>query len=444
LIEIAPSPRKAGRRPRRGPGRGRQAGPRYPEFDALRATAILLVVTLHSALAYTHHDIPRLLWGVREPSPHTAIDLFCWWAMGVSVPLFFAISGFFAAAVESARGPSAFLAGRVRRVVLPAMASAPVVLPLCFFAWSLGWLATNRCTTTEFRRMRFLDPAIMHELYGPAHLWFLEYLILMLAAFWAVRALDDPGRRRRRTRPGRRLLAWWSPLALAIPSGLLLFVAREASGIDSALDRHNSFLPDPIRLAYYATFFGFGVGAFRDRSRLDALAGRAWWYLAASVPAFVVRAALLPRDWSGPLAEPRAMAMAAAGGLFAWLTLFGLLGLYRRHLARPSPAARYLAGASFWVYLVHLPIVGLIQADLIGVPWPTAAKFALTWALTMTLGLASYHVLARRTALGRFLGGRAGAGRASRPLAAAATIRVDPAMLIRPRRPIPRRRRSGR
>ena len=414
----------------------RGEAPRYAEFDALRATAILLVVTLHSALAYTHRDIPRLLWGIREPSGGPGIDLFCWWAMGVSVPLFFAISGFFAAAVEGARGPAAFLRGRIRRVVVPTLAAVPIVLPLCFLAWALGWLATYRCTGTEFHRMRFLDPAIMGEVYGPAHLWFVEYLIPMLGAFWAVRALDESGRP---ARPSGRWLAWWSPLALAIPTAILLVVSRETSGIDAALDRHNSFFPGPVRLAYYGLFFAFGVGVHRDRDRLGVLARRGWWYLGASIPVFAARAWLLPLDWAKPLREPWSLILAGSGGLFTWLTLFGLIGVYRRHLARPSSPARYLAGASFWVYLVHLPIVGLVQVDLLRVPIPTAAKFGLTWAFTMGLGLASYHAFVRRTALGRFLGGR------GRPRARqAAGTRVDVGATLRPRRSDPRLERSAR
>ena len=409
-------------------------GVRFAEFDALRGTAIVLVVTLHSALAYTRFDIPRLLWGVREPSGHVGLDLFCWWSMGVSVPLFFAISGFFAAAVEGARGPSEFLKGRFRRVVVPALASGPILLPLCFFAWSLGWLSTDRCTVNEFRRMRFLDPRIMGELYGPAHLWFLEYLIPMFGAFWAIRARDKS---RRPALPGGWLLRWWSPMALAVPAAVLLMASREISGIDAGLDRHNSFIPGPIRLVYYGMFFAFGVGAHRDRGRLDALIGRGWWYLAASVPVFGVRAWLLPLDWSRPLAEPWSLVMAASGGLFTWLTLFGLIGVYRRHLAGPSEMARYLAGASFWLYLVHLPIVGLVQLDLLRVAIPTVAKFGLVWGFTMGLGLASYHVFVRRTALGRFLGSRGPAavveGRADRAGGA-----------IRPSRPEPRIGRSAR
>ena len=440
LVTEIDSTRQGVPRPRRGAGassRPSTARPRYPEFDALRGTAILLVVTLHAGLAYTRLDIPRLLWGVRDPSPHLAFDLFSWWAMGVSVSLFFAISGYFAAEIEGRRGPVEFLKGRFRRVVVPMLAVAPVLLPLCFLAWSGGWLASGRATPREWWRMRFLDPAIMADLYGPAHLWFLEYLIPMLAAFglWRKSRLDRDalrakiradlaakarkvqagrGARRKKLRadptgaesPGNRwLLAPWAPLALALPTVLLLLVSRQVSGVDAALDRHNSFFPGPIRLLYYAVFFAFGVGLHRVRWGMDVLAGRRWWYLIGAALAFSIRAGLLPLDWSSPLEGPMALALAASGGLASWLSLFALLGFYRKHLKRPSPTFRSLAEASFWIYLAHLPVVGLIQMDLLDVPIPTLAKFAITLGLTLGLGLASYAVLVRKTPFGRFLNG---------------------------------------
>ena len=415
---------------------------RYPEFDALRGTAILLVVTLHAALAYTRFDIPRLLWGVRDPSAHLVFDLFAWWSMSVSVALFFTISGYFAAEVESTRGPVAFLRSRARRVVLPMLAVAPVLLPLCFFAWSGGWLATGRATPHEFWRMRFLDPAIMNDLYGPAHLWFLEYLIPMLAAygFWRKDQIDRETRKARiradfaikenkiqAARRGRAkkvrvdtatksttsastaapswLLSPWAPLALVVPTVLLLVLSRVVSGVDAALDRHNSFFPGPIRLIYYSGFFAFGVGLHRVRSKMEVLAGRGWWLLLAAIPCFAVRAWLLPLDWKEPLGEVGALLLTIAGALTTWLSLFGLLGVYRRHFSHPSRTIRTLAEASFWIYLTHLPIVGLIQMDLYNRPLPTMVKFALTWSLTLAIGLGSYLVLIRGSKLGRFLNG---------------------------------------
>ena len=66
---------------------------------------------------------------------------------------------------------------------------------------------------------------------------------------------------------------------------------------------------------------------------------------------------------------------------------------------------KYLADSSYWVYLVHFPIVGLIQANLFGLPISSALKFAIALGLTLALGLSSYQVMVRHTVIGRWLHG---------------------------------------
>ena len=43
--------------------------------------------------------------------------------------------------------------------------------------------------------------------------------------------------------------------------------------------------------------------------------------------------------------------------VFAWLSCFGLMGLFRWLLSRPSFIVRYLSDASYWMYLIHYPLV---------------------------------------------------------------------------------------
>lgn len=377
----------------------RTAAARFGEFDALRATAIFLVVTLHAALAYTRLDIPRLLWGVRQPSTGPGFDRFCWWAMAVSVPLFFTISGFFAAMAVASRGAASFWAGRVRRVVIPSLAVVPVLLPLCFGAWAVGWLLTGRCDFRELRRLRFADPAIEADLYGPAHLWFVAYLMPILWAY-GVACRRDPGR------PARWLGRWWAPLALAVPSTLLMLLHRRWAGVDAGIDRHNALFPEPLRLFHFAVFFLVGAALYRTPGVLDHLRRRGAWLLAATVPVFLFRGWMLPLDWAADAPWSFSLLAAGAGALGSWLSVLGLIGVARRFFARPGPVARYLAASSFWVYLAHLPIVGLMQADLYAVAVPAAAKFGLTLIVTLAICLGSYEVGVRRTALGRFLDGR--------------------------------------
>jgi peptidoglycan/LPS O-acetylase OafA/YrhL len=101
----------------------------------------------------------------------------------------------------------------------------------------------------------------------------------------------------------------------------------------------------------------------------------------------------------------RGLGAGGAGGLLSWLTVFGLLGVALRVFDRPSRTVRYLADAFYWVYLVHMPVFGLTQADLYRVPVPTLVKLAATLSLNLTIGLGSYQVLVRHRAVGRALHG---------------------------------------
>src|SRR5258708_6194132 len=172
--------------------------PRYHAFDALRGVAMFLVVGLHAALGYVTRDIPGVLWCVRDSPTTPVFDWFCWWSMGVSNPLYFTIAGFFAALLHETRGLRNFLENRARRVGVPFLVAVPTVLPACLLAWVYGWLISGRCNWRQAVRLRFRDPVLKAEQIGSAHLWFLEYLIVMLVAFglfqwWTQRRRAGPG-----------------------------------------------------------------------------------------------------------------------------------------------------------------------------------------------------------------------------------------------------------
>ena len=147
------------------------------------AATMLLVVVLHAALAYSRIPIPNLIWVVRDPAAHWSFDLLSWWTLGISSP-FFLMSGFFAADLYAARGPGTFLVNRVKRIVVPFLVGGSIILPATFLVWVAGWMISGQCSLREFLRMRFHARGFQHNLYGPAHLWSLEYLVVMLAAYW--------------------------------------------------------------------------------------------------------------------------------------------------------------------------------------------------------------------------------------------------------------------
>ena len=64
--------------------------------------------------------------------------------------------------------------------------------------------------------------------------------------------------------------------------------------------------------------------------------------------------------------------------LYSWGMCLGLIGLFRVLLPRERPSVRYLADASYWIYLIHLPLV--IGAQIMVRDWalPSGIKFLLT------------------------------------------------------------------
>ncbi|MHB1426532.1 MAG: acyltransferase family protein [Gemmataceae bacterium] len=382
---------------------------RIAALDSLRAAAMFLGVCLHAAVSYMAGDMPGLLWVVRDNSTHFSFDIFFWWLHGFRLPLFFFLAGFFAALVEAGRGSRGLLAHRFRRLFVPFVMGCLVILPFCFYIWSAGWLVSGRCTLKEILAIKF-GPHIQSELYGPLHLWFLEDLFLLTLVFCAYRwliHLKTSRKRKRRTLPvayaSGSSAGWWRslPLWLSVPTTLVL-----TANLRPVLAHHNSFVPDVWRLMYYGLFFAVGAITYSWRKHLAEICR--WWsvYLALSVPVTALLILLLQYHLEGQENWASRLALATTLSLLAWLSVFGFLGLGLRHGNAQRPIMRYLADASYWVYLCHLPLVGLIQLDLEGIAWPAGVKFLVVIGLTALLALASYHMLVRYTFVGACLHGR--------------------------------------
>ena len=89
-----------------------------------------------------------------------------------------------------------------------------------------------------------------------------------------------------------------------------------------------------------------------------------------------------------------------------WSWSFAIVGLALRYLAGYSAMRRYVADASYWLYLIHVPIVFALQIMLSQLPWPGLLKFALILGISFPLMFASYHYFVRSTFIGGVLNGR--------------------------------------
>ena len=92
--------------------------------------------------------------------------------------------------------------------------------------------------------------------------------------------------------------------------------------------------------------------------------------------------------------------------LCSWLLVFGFLGFFNYACSQTSQLFRYLADASYWLYIVHLPLQFQIQLWIAQWQFHWLPKIVLYVAYPTVLGLLSYHFLVRSTYLGWILNGR--------------------------------------
>jgi len=101
---------------------------------------------------------------------------------------------------------------------------------------------------------------------------------------------------------------------------------------------------------------------------------------------------------------------------FVWSIIPGSIGLFRAVFAKEVRGVRFLADASYWIYLVHLPVEIWLQAVLVGWdvgPW---LKYGVVVLVSMALGLTTYRAFVRYSPIGWVLNGpRSRPGRSQEP-----------------------------
>jgi ABC-type multidrug transport system ATPase subunit len=380
---------------------------RLHALDAVRAGALLLGIVLHATMSF-FFVVPA-----RDVSQSTTLAVTFFVIHTFRMTLFFVIAGFFGRLLLQRRGVRAFVKDRARRVLVPLTAGWVILAPLTIAA--VAWGLT--------RTFPGGDPGGAAAPRGVplVHLWFLYDLAIFYSLALGLRAgvalLDRAGS----VGAGvdrwldRALASRPAPMVLAAPTVVVLYQKADWAAWFGIPTPDTGLAPQLPAMVAYGTAFGLGWLLHRRVDRLETLA-RQWPVnlgLAAALSSVCLALAGLRPDLSAIATNggieggaPMRWAYAAAYALSVWTWTFGLLGAAVRFLSGENAVRRYLSDASYWLYLVHPPIVFGLQVALMEVPLHWSVKFPAILAATMALLLSSYHYLVRPTALGELLNGR--------------------------------------
>ena len=89
-----------------------------------------------------------------------------------------------------------------------------------------------------------------------------------------------------------------------------------------------------------------------------------------------------------------------------WSLVCLTIGLFQRLFNQPNKLVRYIADASYWLYLIHLPIVIWLQIAFAELPIHWSLKLPAISLLTVGISLVLYELLVRPTLIGQILNGR--------------------------------------
>jgi len=295
---------------------------------------------------------------------------------------------------------------RLLRITLPFVIFLPLVV--IAFLVLIGWAMESveaKSPMLGLITMMAQNPDAPAPPLTTSHLWFLYQLtffyivtalVVKLANFnWMSRITNQP-----------KLFLLFGPLLL-VPA----LITQHAP-----IPAPEQFMPQLWSFGFFGLFFVFGYGLFSNQDFLDKLRPYAWVLLATSVVAYFLFFEMLPKHTSMQeimtlMATSPSISLKQAGlaTLQAYISVFMSLTLLiggREFLNKQNASLKLISDSSYWVYIIHLPVLWLLQFYLLDTDWPMLVEFSLSFFGTLLIGLVSYLILVKRTPIGWLLNGK--------------------------------------
>lgn len=373
---------------------------RFHYMDNLRAIALILGVIYHASLAYS--PFMANLWFAADQNNNAIFDILGHWLHLFRMPVFFIIAGFFACLLIENKGIKSFLKHRTKRVLLPFIVFFPLLAGLFLHAlkWGSQFPETLPPIFTLFEQVKDLPPSTMH-------LWFLWNLfgfsVLLSFLMFFKRVMLSV----LKTLTNKWFLLFILPLLItpALYSQFAPFPAPE------------KFIPQFWSYGFYGILFLVGAGIFINQTVIKQLIPFTRYLLATAIISYIIFWQLMPPaltiEQVIKFSQDGAIKVCGVKHLIHVLAqsisvvYWSLLALIfaSRYLDHANKFTRYITDSSYWVYLVHVPVLLYIQMPLLSLDISIFLKFIIGVTITLIVSFASYQILVRFSFIGKLLNG---------------------------------------
>jgi len=382
---------------------------RYYGLDALRGGMMMLGIVLHASMFYLVTPPPTMPLPT-DRNNALVFDLIFAFIHSFRMPTFFVLAGFFTSLLIEKRGLRGTYKDRAKRILAPLAVGIVTLLPFTFL-FMIDFALSARFGTHDFIPDHEALGIFSREVAAKGvptgkpslgHLWFLYYLCFFYLLIPLCQALVSSI-----ARVEERIRRW-----LVSPFLLLAFALYTAATLwpFHGGQLHEGFIyfePHLPSLVYYGSFFVLGYVLHHYREFLQALARNvsSWAMLALILFPLAVYASHLDNDAHGASFALHLGAV-LANGLCTWALICLFLGSALRFFDRQSPWIVYVSQSSYWVFLVHLPLVNFAGWWLLQFDLPSPLKFLLVCGFTSVVAFTTFHYGVQKTWISDFLYGR--------------------------------------
>lgn len=337
------------------------------DLDWLRVAGVFLVVIFHTMMifilepwAVVYIKNTEYVYGFKPVS--SFIHIF-------HMPLMFIIAGMSAKFSLRKRTAQKFLKERFFKLFLPAIFGCLILNPVMTYIYQISM--GEKTTFVEHLVGYFTkNPGDLSGIDGgftPAHFWFLIFLFLFscLGLPYFLKGTQKPF------------------LLLAKPYCLLLF------SVPIALASLTNLLEDKNPIPY---FFEFLMGYYlaSDDSYREALKRDKFGYAMIGILCSCISIGV------GELGENQVFGNvipALVTQISSLSLVFALVGIGDSFWNKNCKALRYLSGACFPVYIIHMLVNTVVGFFIVQLSIPVVVKFALILLLTILLSLVIYEII---------------------------------------------------
>jgi peptidoglycan/LPS O-acetylase OafA/YrhL len=354
------------------------ASQRYHGLDVLRSLALILGLFFHASIPFSENPFP--LWIINYESKS--------WVYDTIMPLFFLLAGFFSALLYRKLSERNYLIARTKKLIFPLIASVLFFTPIMIIEYMWAGFDTNPWETgNEFHWKN----------YPIFHFWFLEILII-ITAFVMIFLVSIKYLFPNTQKSLEHFLEAdsnnnqfsWNVLFFAC-LGLIGYLSWSNFPGDQFI--YSFTVIQPLdKILFYLFFFLIGWVLYRNAFLFDRVRRSVTTNLLVGSVALILL--LWVRYWLFVHKEEQLIMLGILGNIAvpvaAVFLSLGLFGFFTHEKFKPSATFDYLVRASYWIYLIHLPIILYIQVIIADWQIHAFIKYIFIIAVTFIISCLTY------------------------------------------------------